>query len=84
MILHFLEASHFKINACLCKLEGHDKPQYSFQQYITSHRDKQVLMLFYFAGYLLICLLAHTPLSILCIDEDKKNTESALMSLLLR
>ncbi|KAK7109856.1 hypothetical protein V1264_013825 [Littorina saxatilis] len=40
-MLNFLEASHFKINKCLCKLEGRALPQHPFDQYITSTRDKQ-------------------------------------------
>lgn len=42
MMLNFLEASHFKINSCLCKLEGRTLPQHAFEQHIEGTRDKQV------------------------------------------
>ena len=42
LMLNFLEASHFKINSCLCKLEGRALPQHPFQPYISTTRDKQV------------------------------------------
>ena len=42
LMLNFLEASHFKINSCLCKLEGRTLPQHPFQPYIATTRDKQV------------------------------------------
>ncbi|PVD30262.1 hypothetical protein C0Q70_09525 [Pomacea canaliculata] len=41
MMLNFLEASHFKINSCLCKLEGRTLPQHAFEQHIECTRDKQ-------------------------------------------
>ncbi|KAL8604909.1 hypothetical protein ACOMHN_028537 [Nucella lapillus] len=41
LMLNFLEVSHFKINACLCRLEGRALPKHPFEQYIVSTRDKQ-------------------------------------------
>ncbi|RUS78153.1 hypothetical protein EGW08_014082 [Elysia chlorotica] len=40
-MLNFLEASHYKINGCLCKMEGKSPPSNMFQQYIETVRDKQ-------------------------------------------
>ncbi|CAL1527377.1 unnamed protein product [Lymnaea stagnalis] len=40
-MLNFLEASHYKINSNLCKLEGKSAPPNMFSQYIETVRDKQ-------------------------------------------
>lgn len=40
-MLNFLEASHYKINDYLCKMEGKQPPSNMFQQYIETVRDKQ-------------------------------------------
>ena len=42
-MLNFLEASHYKINGYLCKMEGKSSPSNMFQQYIETVRDKQVM-----------------------------------------
>ncbi|XP_076466064.1 nostrin-like isoform X2 [Babylonia areolata] len=41
LMLNFLEASHLKINTCLCKLEARTLPTHPFLQYMSSVRDKQ-------------------------------------------
>nr|KAG5693524.1 hypothetical protein BaRGS_006226 [Batillaria attramentaria] len=41
LMLNFLEASHWKINSCLCKLEARTQQQHPFDQYLHSSRDKQ-------------------------------------------
>lgn len=41
-MLNFLEASHYKINGNLCKIEGKTVPASMFSQYIETLRDKQV------------------------------------------
>ncbi|GFO30596.1 nostrin-like isoform x4 [Plakobranchus ocellatus] len=40
-MLNFLEASHFKINGYLCKMEGKSSPSNMFQDYIETVRDRQ-------------------------------------------
>ncbi|BFY97381.1 hypothetical protein BsWGS_00421 [Bradybaena similaris] len=43
-MLNFLEASHYKINGNLCKIEGKTVPASMFSQYIETLRDKQNLL----------------------------------------
>lgn len=40
-LLNFLEASHFKINNYLCKMEGRSLPSGIYSSYIETLRDKQ-------------------------------------------
>ncbi|KAL8616588.1 hypothetical protein ACOMHN_036620 [Nucella lapillus] len=41
LMLNCLEASHLKINVCLCKLECRTLPTHPFLQHISSARDRQ-------------------------------------------
>ncbi|KAH9520399.1 hypothetical protein Btru_060673 [Bulinus truncatus] len=43
-MLNFLEASHYKINSSLCKVEGKNPPPSMFSQYIETVRDKQNML----------------------------------------